>query len=420
MDTDLVDARSVPMSESRSRAATVTGTKRRLIGCDAVGWRALPWHPRACILILTAGLSLAELAATSSGQIFISNNDFGIQGVGPRIGEYTFTGATVNPQLVGGYASGLNDPEGLAESGGDVFVANYTAGTIGEYTTLGATVNPALVSGLVGPLNIAVDGGYIYVINALGNVGEYTTSGAVVNPTLLKFAGNDPVGIAAYGGNLYTNDLLNHTVSEYTSAGVPVNTSLITGIFGYAIAVANGNIFVANSATTVGEYTLSGAVVNASLISGVLTPPSIAVLGNDVFVMSDTNNYYGIVGEYTTAGATVNASLISNFYLGHGAGMTVVAPFAGDVNYDGIVNGLDINSIANHWLQTGPNTADANFDGIVNGLDVALVAGNWLSTIAGGVSGGTAVPEPSTLILSALGGLALAARRRHLAWRMAP
>jgi hypothetical protein len=37
-----------------------------------------------------------------------------------------------------------------------IFVTNFGAGTIGEYTTSGATVNPALVSGLNGPIGIAI------------------------------------------------------------------------------------------------------------------------------------------------------------------------------------------------------------------------------------------------------------------------
>jgi hypothetical protein len=58
----------------------------------------------------------------------------------------------VNPALV----SGLDNPTGIAVSGGDLFVTNYFAGTIGEYTTSGATVNPALISGLNDPQAIAV------------------------------------------------------------------------------------------------------------------------------------------------------------------------------------------------------------------------------------------------------------------------
>jgi hypothetical protein len=85
-----------------------------------------------------------------------------------------------------------------------------------------------------------------------------------------------------------------------------------------------------------------------------------------------------------------------------------------DVNQDGIVNGQDLAVVASDWLQIGiAPPGDANLDGIVNGQDIALIASNWLRTVGGGTGGAAAVPEPSTFILAALGGLALVARRRR-------
>ena len=51
----------------------------------------------------------------------------------------------------------------------------------------------------------------------------------------------------------------------------------------------------------------------------------------------------------------------------------------GDVNGDGIVNGLDIAMVASHWGD-GYGPGDANSDGIVNGLDIAAIASHWLQT----------------------------------------
>jgi len=88
----------------------------------------------------------------------------------------------------------------------------------------------------------------------------------------------------------------------------------------------------------------------------------------------------------------------------------------GDVNFDHVVNGLDIAEVSSNWLHTGAGApGDANGDGVINGLDIALISSNWLRTSGGGAGSGTAVPEPSTLILAALGGLALVAHRRKLA-----
>src|SRR4030095_11931983 len=71
-----------------------------------------------------------------------------------------------------------------------IFVANFETGTIGEYTTSGATVDPALISGLSLPQGIAVSGGNLFVTSLnltsnTGRIGEYTTSGETVHPALI-------------------------------------------------------------------------------------------------------------------------------------------------------------------------------------------------------------------------------------------
>jgi ABC-type nitrate/sulfonate/bicarbonate transport system substrate-binding protein len=97
--------------------------------------------------------------------------------------------------------------------------------------------------------------------------------------------------------------------------------------------------------------------------------------------------------------------------------LVTYAVLPGDVTGDGIVNGLDINMIASHWLNTGSNTpGDANFDGVVNGLDINLIAAHWLQT-TGGAGGSVGVPEPATIVSAMLGGLALLVYRRRHAFR---
>ena len=94
--------------------------------------------------------------------------------------------------------------------------------------------------------------------------------------------------------------------------------------------------------------------------------------------------------------------------------MVATATFvAGDVNFDGVVNGLDISQVASNWLQTGSSIrGDANGDGVVNGLDISQIASNWLQG-GGAARAATAVPESSTIVLAALGGAALLACRRR-------
>src|SRR5271157_97016 len=195
--------------------------------------------------------------------------------------------------------------------GDNIFETNNSSGTIGEYTDSGATVNPSLITGLgsFGPFGIAVSGSNLFVTNAGGTIGEYTTSGATVNPSLISGFGL-PLGIAVSGSNLFVTNYFSGTIGQYTTSGATVNPSLISGLsLPIGIAVSGSNLFVVNSnSNTIGEYTTSGATVNPSLISGLILPAGIAVSGSNLFV---TNAGSGTIGEYTTSGATVNALLIS-------------------------------------------------------------------------------------------------------------
>ena len=77
--------------------------------------------------------------------------------------------------------------------------------------------------------------------------------------------------------------------------------------------MSGGDLFVVNEGSdTIGEYTTSGLPVNPSLISGLSTPFGIAVSGADLFV---TNAANGTIGEYTTSGAPVKPALISGLGL---------------------------------------------------------------------------------------------------------
>jgi hypothetical protein len=120
------------------------------------------------------------------------------------------------------------------------------------------------------------------------------------------------------------------------------------------------------------------------------------------------NEGAGTIGEYTTTGATVDPALVTG--LSSPLDIAVKPTIVGDVNYDGVVNGLDIGLVASQWLQKGKVLADANGDGVVNGLDFSVISSNWLATSAGG-SGATA-PEPATIVLALVGAIALLTYRR--------
>ena len=139
----------------------------------------------------------------------------------------TVVGIIPLPAMVG-------QPEAIAASGGDLFVAEYSS--INEYTTSGK-FEGTIVSRLNGVQGLAVSGNDMFVTQVNGLIGEYTTSGATVSASLISDSGG-PVGVAVSGNDLYVTNVGSGTVGEYTLSGATVNASFITGLDGpYAIAV---------------------------------------------------------------------------------------------------------------------------------------------------------------------------------------
>jgi len=87
--------------------------------------------------------------------------------------------------------------------------------------------------------------------------------------------------------------------------------------------------------------------------------------------------------------------------------------FAGDGNLDGTVDLTDFTFLAQNFNGTGKNwlQGDYNYDGSVDLTDFTFLAANFNQTMPADAGLGTAVPEPSALLLAA-GACALAGARR--------
>jgi hypothetical protein len=82
---------------------------------------------------------------------------------------------------------------------------------------------------------------------------------------------------------------------------------------------------------------------------------------------------------------------------------------AGDSNGNHAVDFPDLSALASHWNQSGQwEDGDSNGDGKVGFADLSIMAANW----GWSMPSGAPVPEPATISLLALGGLALIRRRR--------
>ena len=104
-----------------------------------------------------------------------------------------------------------------------------------------------------------------------------------------------------------------------------------------------------------------------------------------------------------------------------GGSYDLVTHYAGDANFDGIVNILDLTVLADHWQMAGDwQAGDFTGDMFVDGADVWVLRDRWLlnapdqpQSFADALAsvGLAGIPEPgSAAVLLALGG-ALALRR---------
>jgi hypothetical protein len=187
--------------------------------------------------------------------------------------------------------------------------------------------------------------------------------GSINNPGLL-FANNNTGIINGNPGNMYGNQLV--ILSTTTEAGTIVGAGPLATLTVDTEGFPSGTFALNLSGTAAGDSDL-GAPRDAAVIDGSIIVPNVP----------------GII--------------------------------PGDVNIDGVVNGLDISLVASHWLQMGTNVrGDTNGDGVVNGLDISAVSAHWLQSLqgfansAGGAAGSAAVPEPSTGSVGLLAAAALA------------
>jgi hypothetical protein len=205
------------------------------------------------------------------------------QGAPNQVGEYNATtGAAINSSLLT-LSSGV--AEGVAVSGGNLFLAVYGNNVIEEYNAAtGAVINKSFITGLNLPTAIAISGNNLYVADDRngggGYIGEYNaTTGAVINADLLPFY--FPEGLAVSGNDLFVSG---YGVGEFNATtGAAINSSLIpessVGVVN-GVAYFGGNLFVTSGyGDTVGEYSATtGATVNAALISGLSEPDGIAII----------------------------------------------------------------------------------------------------------------------------------------------
>jgi len=223
------------------------------------------------------------LATDGLGDLFVGE---WASGSTATIGEYSLSGTAINSSLLT-----LPDSSGAlqlaADAQGHLFVA--VGDTVSEYTTGGTLLNSftAGPGGLLNTANIsalAVDSADdLYTAYTTGDplqgrayngvIGKYTASGSPISTSLIRTP-NFINALAVGGGNVFVSiqdgppDLVNR-IDEYTTDGSLVDTGLISGVSGHLALDGQGHLLVDSYGDgTIAAYTTSGVLLNSTVVSG--------------------------------------------------------------------------------------------------------------------------------------------------------
>jgi hypothetical protein len=233
------------------------------------------------------------------------------------------------------------------------------SGTIDESVDFGQP--QLLVQNLAMPLDIAVTDDIVYAV--IGNKGIISafsaTSGQVINNgNVAAVPKGKPVGIAAFGSNVFVADFSHNTVREYTSAGGSPVLSFSQGINQPSeITASGGNLFVVNKGGKIGEYiteydAATGQKLPGNLIQGLGGPIQITVLGTDLFILSKKT-----IDELDLTTGQLTKGIITGLN-----GATDIASFS-----DGTVNELFVTDVPNQSIDVY-NIATGKLVKQINGL----------------------------------------------------
>jgi hypothetical protein len=238
----------------------------------------------------------------------------------------------------------------------------------------------------------------------------------------------DVVLVQANAPGLFYNGKYNINMQHQTSSAYDFSITILQR--GYTPPVSNITlanlvnpdgtlIFDATRAT--GDEHYQGSLVHLNGLT--LVDPSDWTTGGTVTVKQGNLTFAMQLG-LDPAFSSINASILQNSTFsvtaildqegsdltgGYSLWMTIASELTlnGDANGDGTVNGADLNTVLSNFNKTGMTWAQGDFngDGTVNGADLNTVLSNFNQSLylSGSSSVVAAVPEPSNLLLAAVG-----------------
>jgi DNA-binding beta-propeller fold protein YncE len=293
---------------------------RMAVGCsrNSQGWMKTHRHKflpgMLAVFLLFAGRAGAQIFVVYAGSQ--PNEGF--------IASYNLDGTLANASLI----SGLNFPVSAASSGGYIYEVNNSSITVGKYTTAGATVSSTLFTPInyPGAITVSEDGTTLFVattnFNSLdGRIGKYTSSGATINSSLITGLGRVST-LAEGGGQLFLAN--NGPLSTYSTDGTLLSADLIPTVNTLALAVSGSRLFVLDSNTnTIGEYTTAGVAVNTFLVTGLQEYVTVMTVAGDKLYFLNQN--HGFIGVYDLNTTALNTSFITGLGNGSVYGFAVAA-----------------------------------------------------------------------------------------------
>ena len=219
--------------------------------------------------------------------------------------------------------TGLSQPNGIAASGGYLYVVNKQANTIGKYTMAGQVVDASFITGLSGPTQLIASGTSLYVMNTSNTtIGKYSTAGQTVSSAFITLTQSFPYSMALSGTSLFvvaqsqgSHSHSNSFVVQYSASNGTFLGDVIPEVPGgppgfYGLAASETSLYLSFYFTTgyISEYTTAGSLVNAKLIDNLNAPQNLVLSETDLYVLEIGSNR---IGQYTTSGQTVNAALVT-------------------------------------------------------------------------------------------------------------